>query len=59
MQKAQSFTRDMRKEALNAAKHGVRFETAQRAFGDPHRVIAVDRKHSSRKERRYFCYVSY
>ena len=37
----------------NEAKHGVGFATAQFAFADPRRVIAIDAEHS-RGESRYF-----
>ena len=44
------------KNLLNIQKHGISFETAQRAFEDPNRVIAIDHKHSTRREKRFFCY---
>ncbi|MBN1575778.1 MAG: BrnT family toxin [Chitinispirillaceae bacterium] len=44
------------KNKNNLTKHGVSFYTAQYAFRDPRRIIALDRKHSTRKEKRYFCY---
>ncbi|ABD08459.1 Protein of unknown function DUF497 [Rhodopseudomonas palustris HaA2] len=49
------FEWDDAKNRLNQTKHGVGFELAQRAFLDPHRVIAEDLDHS-RDERRYFCF---
>ena len=39
------FEWDAPKDAANVAKHGVAFETAQRAFLDPSRVIAEDLAH--------------
>ncbi|MBD3393069.1 MAG: BrnT family toxin [Chitinivibrionales bacterium] len=51
-----TFAWDPRKDGVNYKKHGVRFETAQKAFLDSRRVIAVDAKHSTREERRMFCY---
>jgi uncharacterized DUF497 family protein len=33
----------------------VPFELAQYAFADPHRIIAVDTKHSD-AEKRYYCF---
>lgn len=44
------------KNKTNINKHGVSFEIAQYAFSDSRRVIAYDRKHSTRKEKRYLCY---
>lgn len=37
-------------------KHRISFELAQYAFQEPKRIIAYDRKHSTKKEKRYFCY---
>ena len=37
-------------------KHGVSFFEAQLAYADPKRVIRIDRKHSTKKEKRYFCF---
>ena len=45
---------DQTKESANILKHGVDFETAQRAFDDPFRKITHDSKHS-REENRFFC----
>jgi len=42
------------KERKNAAKHGVNFLVASRAFYDPLRIIAVDELHSE-AEPRQFC----
>jgi uncharacterized DUF497 family protein len=39
----------------NQLKHGVSFPTAQFAFADPRRVIAIDTTHSADEER-YFCF---
>jgi uncharacterized DUF497 family protein len=50
------FEWDPAKERTNHAKHGVSFAEAQFAFLDARRVIAIDRKHSTRRERRYFCF---
>ena len=53
MKKA-TFEWDEGKDRDNQLKHGVSFTTAQRAFLDPHRVIAEDIAHSS-EENRYYC----
>jgi uncharacterized DUF497 family protein len=50
-----SFEWDADKDRLNREKHGVSFETAQRAFLDKARVIAEDLGHGG-AERRYFCF---
>ena len=50
-----SFEWDDEKNRINQDKHGVSFELAQRAFLDPHRVIAEDLSHG-RGERRFFCF---
>jgi uncharacterized DUF497 family protein len=52
---ASSFEWDAAKDAENRHKHGVSFSTAQRAFQDPRRVIAVDVRHSD-PELRYYCF---
>ena len=49
-----SFEWDEEKDRENQAKHRVSFAIAQRAFLDPHRVIAEDMAHSS-EEDRYYC----
>lgn len=49
------FDWDPKKDWANRLKHGVDFETAQRAFLDTHRVIAEDTTHGLR-EKRYFCF---
>jgi len=43
------------KSVENVLKHGVSFESAQRAFLDTKRVIFQDEKHSTGEDR-YFCY---
>lgn len=48
------FEWDDSKNLANKAKHGLSFYEAQDAFFDKHRVILLDKKHSS-KEKRYFC----
>ena len=50
------FEWDEEKNASNKDKHDLSFEDAQFAFSDPRRVIAVDHKHSTKKEQRFFCY---
>ena len=49
------FEQDHRKNDLNSKKHGVSFFEAQRAFLDPHRIIAEDIDHS-KTEKRYYCF---
>ena len=51
-----NFEWDDQKDAENVRKHGVCFAEAQRAFLDSSRVIARDRKHSTTKEQRFFCF---
>lgn len=48
------FEWDERKDKENRQKHHVPFALAQRAFLDPHRVLARDTKHS-KAEKRYYC----
>lgn len=48
------FEWDEAKDRTNRDKHGVSFETAQRAFIDPRRIIAEDRGHGE-EERRFYC----
>ena len=48
------FDWDEEKDKENQAKHGVSFGLAQRAFLDPHRVIAEDLSHSA-SEDRFYC----
>lgn len=56
MDKQPSFEWNSKKNEENTDKHGVSFEVAQYAFYDKHRIIAMDKKHSTKKEKRYFCY---
>ena len=49
------FDWDVAKDRENQLKHGVGFGTAQFAFADPRRVIAVDTAHSGDEER-HFCF---
>lgn len=49
------FEWDDAKDRENQKKHGVSFETAQRAFVDVKRVIAEDLEHSH-KEKRFYCF---
>jgi uncharacterized protein len=51
-----SFQWDEKKDRSNQAKHGVSFTAAQGAFLDSARVIAEDVKHTTAKEKRYFCF---
>ena len=48
-----SFEWDEGKDRVNQKKHGVSFALAQRAFLDPHRVIAEDISHRANEERFY------
>ena len=50
-----AFEWDPSKNEANTAKHGVSFFDAQRAFLDPHRMIAQDLEHS-KNEIRYYCF---
>jgi hypothetical protein len=47
------FEWDEEKDKENQTKHGVSFALAQRAFLDPHRVIAEDVSHSAGEDRFY------
>lgn len=49
------FEWDEQKNDINQLKHGVSFYEAQKAFLDPARVIAIDKKHSQ-DEKRYYCF---
>lgn len=49
------FEWDENKDKENLEKHGVSFELAQYAFGDPQRVIAEDIDHRQ-VEKRYYCF---
>jgi uncharacterized DUF497 family protein len=53
------FEWDPAKDKTNQLKHGVSFSQAQRAFLDPERVIIEDVKHSTKKEKRFFCHGFY
>ena len=53
MKKA-TFEWDEEKDKENQSKHGVSFLVAQKAFLDPHRIIAEDITHST-EENRYYC----
>lgn len=48
------FEWDDEKDKENQIKHNVPFALAQRAFLDPHRIIAEDVSHSS-DENRFYC----
>ena len=50
------FEWDAEKDIINQAKHAVSFAEAQFAFMDPHRLIALDHRHSTPQETRYFCF---
>ncbi len=50
------FEWDPNKNSKNIQKHGIPFNEAQDAFFDAKRVIAFDSKHSTAKEKRYFCF---
>jgi uncharacterized DUF497 family protein len=50
------FEWDPRKNDLNVEKHDISFFEAQRAFLDPHRIIAQDIEHSTKTEVRYYCF---
>jgi len=47
---------DSNKSRANCEKHGIDFRAAQFSFGDTKKVIALDTKHSTKDEKRYFCY---
>ncbi|MCI0625589.1 MAG: BrnT family toxin [Acidobacteria bacterium] len=53
---AMIFEWDAVKDWENQMKHGVSFEKAQLAFHDPWRVIRYDKKHSTKHEKRFYCY---
>ena len=48
---ALEFRWDLRKAARNLRKHGVSFEHAATAFGDPHSITIVDPDHSAAEHR--------
>lgn len=50
------FEWDENKNNSNIEKHKISFETAQKAFLDPGRIISKDLKHSCKSETRYFCF---
>ena len=50
------FVWDENKDIENQKKHGVSFSEAQYAFEDKNRIIAEDLKHSTKTEKRYFCF---
>ena len=51
-----NFEWDPQKDSINRSKHHVSFSQARLAFIDPHRIIALDHKHSTAEETRYFCF---
>ena len=51
-----SFEWDEAKNSENQKKHGVSFESAQDAFLDPKRIVALDLDHSTAGETRYYCF---
>ena len=51
-----NFEWDSQKDLINQSKHQVSFSEAQLAFMDSHRIVAVDNKHSTPEETRYFCF---
>jgi len=51
-----SFEWDPAKDLANLVKHGISFSEAQYAFDDPRRIIAEDLGHSTKLEKRYFCF---
>lgn len=50
------FEWDSNKELQNIEKHGVCFEDARNAFFDKKRVLRYNKKHSTKNEKRYYCY---
>ena len=50
------FEWDDNKNNANILKHQISFFEAQNAFFDKKRVIALDTKHSTETEKRYFCF---
>jgi uncharacterized DUF497 family protein len=50
------FEWDQGKNIQNILKHGISFYEAQNAFFDKKRVVALDTKHSTAHEKRYFCF---
>lgn len=51
-----NFEWDINKDHSNQSKHQVSFSEAQLAFMDSHRIVAIDHKHSTSEEKRYFCF---
>jgi uncharacterized DUF497 family protein len=49
------FEWDDAKDSENQLRHKISFYDAQDAFFDEDRIILFDDKHSSKKEKRYFC----
>ena len=49
------FEWDDAKDMENQLKHGISFTSAQQAFLDSKRIIAVDTQHSE-QEQRYYCF---
>ena len=49
------FEWDEAKNQTNIIKHNISFKNAQYAFADINRIIAIDIKHSSDIEKRYYC----
>ena len=50
------FEWDENKNSENISKHDVSFFEAQNAFFDKKRIITLDIKHSTKTEKRYFCF---
>jgi uncharacterized DUF497 family protein len=50
-----NFEWDSTKNDSNLRKHGISFNYAQDAFFDKKRIIALDEKHSTASEKRWFC----
>ena len=53
---APNFDWDENKNHENIQKHSISFEKAQLVFKDPKRIVAVDLKHSTQNETRYYCF---
>jgi uncharacterized DUF497 family protein len=49
------FEWDEKKDNENQQRHKISFYEAQEAFFDENRIVLSDEKHSSGKEKRYFC----
>ena len=52
------FEWDEKKNRENIRKHNISFFDAQNAFFDKNRIITIDIKHSTKTEKRYFCFGS-